>query len=98
MKRQLANGLTNLGSVLWALQGPGEADACLREALELSEETDEVRLKQTVLRQLSNMSGRPGQGVGLAEAAALRSRMNTLYAQTGRDLDTSCTICLEPLE
>jgi len=33
-----------------------------------------------------------------AEAAALRSRLNALYAQAGRNHDTSCTICLEPLE
>jgi len=49
VKRQLASQLSNLGSFLWNLQGPGEAEACLREALELSEETDDVQLKQTVL-------------------------------------------------
>jgi len=98
VKRQLASQLSNLGSFLWNLQGPGKAEACLREALELSEETDDVQLKQTVLRHLANMSSLPDQRVELAEAAALRSRMNTLYAQTGRDPDTSCMICLDPLE
>jgi len=44
------------------------------------------------------MSGRPDQPVGPAEAAALRSRLNALYAQAGRNQDTSCTICLETLE
>jgi hypothetical protein len=74
-----------------------EAAACMREALELSEETD-VHLKQTVLCHLANMSGRPDLPVGPTEAAAFRSRLNALYAQAGRNTDTSCTICLEPLE
>ena len=78
--------------------GMAEAGAYLREALELCEDTDSVALKQTVLRNLANMSGRPDQPVGPAEAAALRSRLNALYAQAGRHHDTSCTICLEPLE
>jgi len=75
-----------------------DAAAYLREALELSEDTDDVGLKQHVLRHLANMSGRPDQPVKPAEAAAFRSRLNALYAQTGRNHDTSCTICLEPLE
>jgi len=37
-----------------------------------------VALKQKVLRHLANMSGRPGQPVRPAEAAALRSRLNAL--------------------
>jgi len=36
--------------------------------------------------------------VGLSEAAAFRARLNTLNTQNGRSLDTSCAICLEPLE
>jgi len=75
-----------------------EAEACLREALELFDDVDNVMLKQSVLRLLANMSGRPDQPVGQAEAAALRSRLNALYAQGGRNHDTSCTICLETLE
>ena len=78
--------------------GMAEAEAYLREALELSEETDDVGLKQGVLLNLANMSGRPDQPVGPAEAAAFRSRLNALYAQAGRNHDTSCSICLEPLE
>ena len=77
---------------------PAEAEACLREALALCEDTDDVSLKQTVLRDLINMSGLPDQPVKMAEAAALRSRLNALYAQAGRNHDTSCTICLETLE
>jgi len=108
-KRSLANFLRNLGGVLDnsgvggsgnapGSDGMAEAEACLREALELSEETDDVGLKQDVLLTLANMSGRPDQPVGPAEAAAFRSRLNALYAQAGRNHDTSCTICLEPLE
>jgi len=95
-------GLVNLG-VGNSRNAPGfvrmaEAGACLREALELCEESDDVMDKQRILRHLANLSGRPDQPVGLAEAAALRSRLNALYAQAGRSTDTSCTICLEPLE
>jgi len=57
-----------------------------------------MKMKQNVLRHLANRSGRPDQPVGPAEAAALRSRLNALYAQAGRSHDTSCTICLETLE
>ena len=99
-KRMLVIWLSNLGAMLMS-QGAdriAEAAACFREALELSEETDDVALKQAVLSELANMSGRPDQPVGLAEAAAFRSRLNALYAQAGRNHDTSCTICLEPLE
>jgi len=86
-------GVRNAGS-----DGTAEAEACLREALALCEDTDNMLLKQTVLRDLANMSGLPDQPVGPAEAAAFRSRLNALYAQAGRNHDTSCTICLEPLE
>ena len=55
-------------------------------------------LEQRLLINLANMSGRPDQPVGPAEAAALRSRLNALYARSGRVPETSCTICLEPLE
>ena len=101
-KMSLAVCLLNLGAVL-DFRGSdrdsvAEAAACLREALELSEETDDVALKQMVLINLANMSGRPDRPMGPAEAAALRSRLNALYAQAGRNPDTSCTICLEPLE
>jgi len=99
-KQALAAQLSNLGLVLKAhgSDGMAESEACLREALELSEETGDVELKQTVLTNLTNLSCRPDQRVGQVEAAAFRSRLNALYAQTGRIPDTSCTICLEPLE
>jgi len=38
--------------------GTAEAEACLREALALCEDTDNVLLKQMALRDLANMSGR----------------------------------------
>jgi len=108
----LATLLSDLGAVLNRLgvgdsgnapdsDGMAEAEACLREVLELFDDTDNVNtvmLKQRVLCSLANMSGRPDQPVGPAEAAAFRSRLNALYAQAGRNTDTSCTICLEPLE
>jgi len=97
-KRVLATWLSNLGSMLPYYDGLAEAAACLREALKLSEETDDMSLKQHVLLVLANMSGRPDQPVGPAEAAAFRSRLNALYAKAGRNHDTSCTICLEALE
>jgi len=96
--RSLAIFLCNLGVRLSSSDEMAEAAACMREAVELGEETDDMELKQMVLRNLANMSGRPDQPVGLAEATALRSRLNALYAQAGRNPDTSCTICLEPPE
>jgi len=59
---------------------------------------DDVNLKLVLLGNLANLSSEPDQAVGPAEAAVYRSRLNTLYAQNGRNPDTSCTICLEPLE
>jgi len=98
-KQALAVFLGNLGVLRKSgSDGAAEAEACLREALALCEDLDAVLLKQWVLRHLANMSGRPDQPVRPAEAAALRSRLNALYAQAGRNHDTSCTICLETLE
>jgi len=97
-KHGLASFLCELGMRNAGSDGTADAEACLREALALCEDADAVRLKQHVLRHLANMSGRPDQPVGRAEAAALRSRLNALYAQAGRNHDTSCTICLETLE
>jgi len=98
-KQTLAGVLCNLAAIRNAgSNGTAEAEAGLREALALYEDGDGVLLKQDVLRGLANMSGRPDQPVGAAEAAALRSQLNALYAQAGRNQDTSCTICLETLE
>ena len=98
-KHGLASFLCELGAVRNAgSDGTAEAEAGLREALALCEDADFVSLKQDVVRRLANMSGRPDQPVRPAEAAALRSQLNALYAQAGRNHDTSCTICLETLE
>jgi len=99
--KSLAKWLYNLGAMLTGpdkMDGTAEAVAIMREALTLSEQTEMVVVKQMVLHYLSNMSGRPNSPVGLAEATAFCSRLNALYAQAGRNPDTSCTICLEPLE
>jgi len=99
-KLMLASTLCNLGNMLNcgmenALASDdetAEAEACLREALELCEESTAVYLKQAVLENLVNAAF-----VGPADAEAFRSRLNTLYAEAGRSPDTNCTICLEPL-
>ena len=106
-KGELAGWLHNLGhelSLLCFLRGVSNrgsdgmaAEACMHEALALSEETHDVALKQAVLSNLSNLSSRGGP-VEPAEAAALRTRMNALHVQTGRNPETDCAICLEPLE
>jgi len=98
MRNALAGTLLDLGGKLCGAGELVEGMACMREALALSEATDDVNLKQAVLANLANMSCSPDQPVGPAEAAALRCRLNALYAQNGRTPDTSCTICLEPLE
>jgi len=96
----LAHWLTKLGDMIFesGSDGLAEAEACMREALKLGEEMDDVHLHQSALRTLINMSGQPGQSVGLAEAAELRSRLTTQDAKAGRSIETSSTICLEPLE
>jgi len=90
-KQGLASFLCRLGVAMQnaGSDGTAEAEACLREALALCEDTDNVALKQRVLSHLANMSGRPNQPVKPAEAAALRSRLNALYAQAGRNHDTT---------
>jgi len=94
-KRALATKLSNMGSMLHSYGSDGMAAvACLHEALELSEATADAQTTQAVLSNLVNVSGERGQTV---EAEALRSRLNQLYAQTGRNPETSCTICLEDL-
>jgi len=70
-KRLLAIDLSNLADT-----DTTQALACLREALELSEDTDSVKLKQVVLTRLANLSCKPDQPVKPAEAAAFRSRLN----------------------
>jgi len=92
-KRMLGGQLYNLGTLLNEC-GPGNkagAVACLREALELCEESDDVGLMQAVLGELANLSEQ-------AEATALRARLNHLNVQAGRSPDMNCTVCLEPLE
>ena len=74
-----------------------EAEACMREALELSSATNEIALKQACLISLINVGGMPGNHVTPAEAASFLSRLNAIYAQTGRAPETSCSICIEPL-
>jgi len=89
MKRMLATWLSNLAVVLadpsfdrWA-----EVEACLREALKLSEASNDVSLKQDLLARLVNLSGEPGQTISPAEGKAFLSRLNQLYpdGQISRD-------------
>jgi len=98
-QRGLADRLSSLGG---ALKNRGsktmaEAEACLREALELGEGLGDVQLTEKTLRYLVNMCGFPHAAVGLAEAEVFRSRLNQLFVQMGRSPETSCSICLEPL-
>ena len=72
-----------------------ESLACLLEAQELSELTDDVGLKQRILASLVNLTGRLNTSVHPAGTDALVSRMNALLVQTGRVPDTSCAICLD---
>jgi len=97
-KQSLAGCLCNLGIAQNACSNGAGGEACLREALELGEEIDDVGVKHHALRHLANMSGRPDLPVGPTEAAAFRSRLNALYARAGRNPDTSFTICLESVE
>ena len=99
---QLAIQLFVLGAMLKAngsngSDGIAEAEACLREALALGEGVGSVGLMVKTLRILVNLSGVAHARVGPAEAEAFRSRLNQLLVQMGRSVDTSCSICFEPL-
>jgi len=97
-QRMLADQLSTLGSVLMdGSDRKAEAETCLHEALALGENTGGVQLKVKTLRCLINLCGRAGAAVGPAEAEGLRSRLNQLLVQMGREPETSCLICLEPL-
>jgi len=94
----LADQLSTLGSVVMdGSDGTAEAETCLREALALGENLGVVQLKVKTLRHLINLCGRAGAAVGPAEVEALSSRLNQLLVQMGREPETSCSICLEPL-
>ena len=91
----LAGTMSNLGGMLYyhGHDGRLEAEAILREALHLSEQTEDNSLKQNVLKDLANLASHPdNKSVDLAEAASLRSRMNQLQVQAGREPDTTCSI------
>jgi len=95
----LADQLTTLG--LLVSKNPfkevAEAEACLREALALGDNLGDVQLKVRTLRFLINLSGEAGATLGPAEAEAFRSRLSELLLRMGREPETSCSICLEPL-
>ena len=78
-------------------EGIPEAELCLREALALCESFGDVHQTVNTLRCLINLCGRAHAAVTPAEAEALRSRLNQLLVQTGRSVELSCSICLEPL-
>jgi len=97
-QRMLADQLCIMGAVGSHHLSPelAEADACLREALALGENLGHVWLTVKTLRCLINLFGEAGAAVGSAEAEGLRSRLNQLLIQMGREPETSCSICLEP--
>ena len=96
----LAYRLSVLGNFLQQTPGSdsiAQSEACLREALALSENLEDVQLKLNTLRYLINLCGETHATVGPAEAEALRSQLNQVLVQMGREPETSCSICLEPL-
>jgi len=98
-QRMLANALTTLGAAGYnhLSEEVAEAEACLREALALGENLGHVKVKMKTLRCLINLGGYAHTAVEPAEAEAFRSRLNELLVQMGREPETSCSICLDPL-
>lgn len=96
-RRSLGMALSNLGTCLASddRAEQTEADECLREALELGDMSGDVSVLKGALINLVNRSG---EGTGDAESEQLRSRLNTLYRKAGREVDTICAVCLEPLQ
>jgi len=100
----LADQLCTLGMVWYELvcfehrsEGMVEAEAYMREALELGEGMGDVRLAVKILTFLVNFCGEEDAAVTPAEAEAFRLRLNQLLVQMGRETETNCSICLEPL-
>ena len=95
----LANELDELGCMvkLDGFTGMVEAEACIREALALCEGTGDVWVPVKTVRCLINLCGAAHAAVTPAEAEALRLRLNQLLVQMGREPETSCSICLDPL-
>jgi len=95
----LAYDLSALGLMLKApvSERMVEADACLLEALALSKGLDDMVLAVRTLTHLINLCGEAHAVVGPAAAMAFRSRLNQHLVQMGRSVETSCSICLEPL-
>jgi len=97
-QRILANELCMLGGIGCHLGSEtAKAEACLREALALGKGSSDVRMTVRILRHLINLCGEAHAVVGPIEAEAFRSRLNQLLVQMGRSVETSCSICLEPL-
>jgi len=98
-QRMLADQLSTLGFLLkdGGSREMAEAEACRREALALVEGLEDVFLSGKILRYLINLSGEAHATVGPAEAEVFRSRLNQVLLQMGREIETSCSICLEPL-
>jgi len=95
----LADQLSTFGAVLTSHgpEGMAEAEACLREALALSDSLSDLWLAQKILSYLINLCGEAGTSVRPAEAEAFRSQLNQCLVQMGRSPETSCSICLESL-
>jgi len=69
--------------------GQAEAEACMREALELNEAdvgTIDLNLQEVALTRLANMTKQYDQSL------PLRAQLNELLVQTERSPDTSCAI------
>jgi len=98
-QQMLADQLSSLGFLLKAggFQETAEAEACLREALALSEGLEDVWLTGKILRYLVSLGDEQYTAVGPAEAEAFRSRLKQCLVQMGREPETNCLICLEPL-
>jgi len=98
-QRMLADQLSTLGFLLkdGGSQETAEGEACLREALALSEGLEDVWLTGKILRYLVSLGGEQYTAVGPAEAEVFRSRLNQCLVQMGREPETNCSICLEPL-
>jgi len=102
-QQNLADELFVLGAMLnrstdgHRSEGMAEAEACLREALALSESLGDVGITSKTLRNLINLCGEVHATVGPTEAVAFLSRLNQLLVQMDRSPETSCSICLEPL-
>lgn len=104
-RRQLSSTLINCAAIVANADvdnAVANARASLEESLVLARRVSDVRNEQAALQGLVNLSHvggarRPSKAPEAAPSQAHVAALNSLLERTGRRVEASCSICLEPL-